>query len=305
MSKITIGTDPEFFMKNEKTGNLVSAIPYIKGDKENPVPLAHGGNIQSDNVAIEFATKPMKSADDFVAHMKETFKDTLAVLPNGFNLEVAPSAIFPALELAHPKAKEFGCSPDYCAWDLMVNEPPAHPDERFRSCGGHVHVGCIDEDGNPTHEDAQFLMDGMGKVNMVRGMDLFLGVISTILDNSKEAIERRTLYGKAGCHRPTDYGVEYRTLSNWWTKTPYSTMLITYLTEDVVEVIINNKLDELIESVGESTIRDTINNGDVTTAKRILEDVLMAHLSEDSKFYLEECTNKLEKSGNIAVEWGV
>lgn len=305
MSKITIGTDPEFFMKNEKSGNLVSAIPFIKGDKEKPVPLMHGGNIQSDNVAVEFSTKPQNSAKNFVAHMKETFQDTMACLPKGFALEVAPSAIFPENELKDPKAREFGCTPDYCAWDLAVNQPPAHPDERFRSCGGHVHVGCLDENKKPTHEDAMFLLDDMGKVYMVRGMDLFLGVISTLLDNSKEAIERRTLYGKAGCHRPTEYGVEYRTLSNWWTKTPYTTMLITHLTEDVVEVIAAGKLNDLIEAVGSDTIRNVIDNGDVEEAKNILESVLMAHLSEDSKFYLEECMNKLEKSGTLAAEWGI
>lgn len=44
-------------------------------------------------------------------------------------------------------------------------------------------------------------------------MDLHLGVPSLVLDKDTE---RRKLYGKAGAFRPKPYGVEYRTLSNFW-----------------------------------------------------------------------------------------
>ena len=44
-------------------------------------------------------------------------------------------------------------------------------------------------------------------------MDLFLGVPSVTLDSDTR---RRELYGKAGAYRAKDYGVEYRTLSNFW-----------------------------------------------------------------------------------------
>ena len=42
---------------------------------------------------------------------------------------------------------------------------------------------------------------------------MFLGVPSVLMD---EGEMRKQLYGKAGCFRPKPYGVEYRTLSNFW-----------------------------------------------------------------------------------------
>lgn len=306
-NRVIIGSDPEFFIVNKETGKLVSAIPFIKGDKENPVPLPHGGNIQSDNVAVEFATMPMKDAQTFADHMKMTLLDTINALPAGHDLLVAPSAVFPADQLKDPKAKQFGCMPDCCAWDLCYNEAPQHPNEKFRSCGGHIHVGCVDLNGEPVHEDSQFLLEGMGKVRMVRGMDLFLGIISTLFDHSHEAVERRMLYGKAGCHRPKEYGVEYRALSSWWTKSPNASMLMASLVEDVVDVIISEKLDEMVDTITPDVIRNTINNGDVEKAKEILETTLMEHLSEDSKYFLEECQVAKEslKVNALSSSWGL
>ncbi len=303
-TRVTIGSDPEFFMKNGK-GNLISSIPYIKGNKENPKPLLHGGNIQQDNVAVEFATKPVTSSEEFVDHLRDTLRDTLNELPKGYTLSVAPSTKFPESQLKDEKAKQFGCMPDFCAWDLVMNEAPSHPDPTFRSCGGHLHVGHLDLDGNPVHDDSRFLLDPMGKINMVKGMDIFHGIISTILDNSPEAIERRKLYGKAGCHRPTSYGVEYRTMSNWWTKSPNSSMLVVALTEDVITVINNGELDALIDAIGQDKIRKTIDTGDVETANKILKDKLFDLMSEDSKHYFEECLGKISKDDKLSIEWGI
>jgi len=44
-------------------------------------------------------------------------------------------------------------------------------------------------------------------------MDLYLGVPSVLMDKGEL---RKQLYGKAGAYRMKPYGVEYRTLSNFW-----------------------------------------------------------------------------------------
>lgn len=303
--KITIGSDPEYFIRNKANGNLVSAIPFIKGDKRHPAPLPSGGNVQSDNVAVEFATVPAKSTADFIANLKITLAETIQELPTGHELAVLPSANFHPMELTDPKAQEFGCDPDYCAWELKENDAPVGSDPTFRSCGGHIHIGCLDLAGNVTHDDATFLLDDMGKIYMVRGMDLFHGIISTILDNSDAAIERRKLYGKAGSHRPTPYGVEYRALSNYWTKSPMSSMLMSSLADVVVDLIVAGKLENVIEEVGAEDIQRIINTGNVPDANSVLNKVLVNYLNEDSKFYLEECITKLDKEDSIEKAWEI
>jgi len=303
--KITIGTDPEYFMRNTATKKLVSAIPFIKGTKHEPDILPSGGNIQSDNVAVEFATKPAMSTTDFINKLRVTITETADALPKGFELAVLPSAKFDPEELTDPKACEFGCDPDFCAWKLEENQRVEIDDPTFRSCGGHIHIGCLDEDKKEIHPESQFLLDPFGKIDMVRGMDLFHGIISTILDNSKAAIERRKLYGKAGCHRPTPYGVEYRALSNYWTKTPYSSMLMSSLADDVVELIISGQLTSLIEEVGAEEIQRIINTGDIKAAKTVLNEVLINYMNEDSKFFFKECVDKLAKENNFLKAWQV
>ncbi len=303
--KILIGTDPEYFMRHKETLQLVSAIPFIEGSKEKPVPLKHGGNVQSDNVAVEFATVPAESTEEFISSIKSAISDTINNIPKDYELVALPSAEFDDKELEDPAACEFGCSPDFCAWKLEMNDMPQHRNPNFRSCGGHIHVGCIDEKGNSIHDDTKFLLNPEGKILTIKGMDLFHGIISTILDSSKEAIERRTLYGKAGCHRPTDYGVEYRALSNYWTKTPYSSMLMSSLTDVVIDLIIENKLEDVIDEVSSEEIQRIINDGDAKAAESILNKVLINYLDEDSKFFLEECLTKLDKAESMVKEWAL
>jgi len=301
MKRFTIGTDPEFFLKEKETGKLVSAIPYINGTKHEPEALPSGGTIQRDNVAVEFATAPAVSMDDFIKKIRETFKDVLKVIPDNFDLVATPSAVFDDDQLEHPDALTFGCDPDYNAWTISENSEnnkPSHPNKNFRSCGGHIHVGHVSGDGN------DFLLDPFGKINMVRGMDLVHGIVSVILDSSIESIERRKLYGSAGCHRPTDYGVEYRVLSNYWLKSPFLVMLMDSLTQDVLKLIKENKLNQLINFVGEQEIQSIINNGDVANANSIFNKAIKSCLSADSIFYFEESLKRVENI-NLKKEWGL
>ena len=63
--------------------------------------------------------------------------------------------------------------------------------------GGHVHVGGV-EDINPK--------------TMVRMLDLTVG----LLDIFDTDTRRREFYGQPGRYRDKPYGVEYRSLSNFW-----------------------------------------------------------------------------------------
>lgn len=302
--RFTIGTDPEFFLRRKKDGKLMSAIPHIKGTKEEPQPLPQGGNVQYDNVAVEFATDPAVDGKDLVNKIGNAFKDILVTIPEDHELVVKPSAEFEDDQLEDEEAQRFGCDPDYDAWVPAMNEIPFSENKNFRSCGGHIHVGKADGDNN------DFLVDVWGKINTVKIMDIFHGFISVLLDNSPEAIGRRELYGKAGCHRPVikdmggHYdGVEYRVLSNFWLKSPELVMLMDSLTQDVLGVLRENKHDALIAAVGgEEKVKHIINKGVVGEAHEMLEKHVKPLMSKDSMHYLDRCMENI-KTYNFKKEW--
>lgn len=293
----TTGTDTEFFLKDTE-GNYVSAIRYIKGTKYEPVALPSGGNISFDNVAMEFATPVAINEDEFVDVINSSLKESLTHLPKGVVLDYQQSADFPETELQDEDARVFGCDPDFDAWEITDNVVPDGAEELpFRSVGGHLHIGYVEGSGN------EFLLDDMGKVFTVRTMDVILGIGMTMLDNSQATIDRRKLYGKAGCHRPTDYGVEYRTLSNYWVFSPLLVRLVYKMASEVLRIIREGKATNLIDSIGEKEIQRVINESDTQAATHLWKNVISAELQQEVVALLEECKNK--KNINVYNEWSL
>lgn len=286
--QFTLGTDPEFFLKNKK-GQVKSAIPHIKGNKLNPERLPNGGQVQHDNVAVEFATDAAEDVETFITNIRKAMVDVESMLPEDMKLNVMASASFPMEELDNEEALQFGCEPDYDAWTVAENDAPDCVDATLRSCGGHIHVGYKEGSGN------EFLLEFDGKIKTVRAMDLFHGIISVILDTSEHSIKRRLLYGKAGAHRPKDYGIEYRSLSNFWLKHPILARLQAHLLDDVLHLIRHDKIDSLIESVGGDTIVNTINSGDVETANKIIKETLIPNMSEGTIALLDRSIDIVAK----------
>lgn len=304
MNRASIGTDPEFFIRRKKDGKFISAIPHIEGTKENPTPLKSGGNIQFDNVAVEFATDPANNGEDLVTKVGNALREVVQIIPEGHEIIAIPSANFDADQLECEESQRFGCDPDYDAWELKVNDAPFCSDETLRTCGGHIHVGYIKGQGN------KFLLDPYGKANTIKIMDVFHGIVSVILDCTEEAVTRRKLYGKAGCHRPVMKdngglydGVEYRVLSNFWFKAPDLVMLMESLKEDVLKVMREMDFDALINDIGEERIKSTINEGVVAEAKKIFTQFVSPLLSEDSLYYFKASTEKLSKEICFTTEW--
>lgn len=194
---IRVGADPELFLV-DVSGKFISSIGLIGGSKQNPRKIREDGcAVQEDNVAVEFNIPPSHEVDHFIESINFNLEYlTRLVREKGLSLSVVASAEFSLDQLSHPKAMEFGCDPDWNAWTMQINPRPRTKNKQLRSSGGHVHVET---------DDPPFLM--------ARCLDLFLGVPSVNLDPD---INRRQLYGKAGACRPKEYGVEYRTLSNFW-----------------------------------------------------------------------------------------
>lgn len=222
-SPVLIGADPELFLQ-DYSGKFVSAIGKFGGTKEEPRKLgpSEGMMVQEDNVAVEFNIAPSKDLDVFRAQIHEALRLIEEEARHmKLRLHIVPSARFPAPELDHPKARRFGCDPDFNVWFMRENPPPRSKDKSLRSSGGHVHI-AYDKD----------------RIGLGRACDLFAGVVSVLFDDDKG---RRQLYGRAGAIREKPYGIEYRTLSNFWIKSPELTDMVFSQIVQAVEFVDSGK----------------------------------------------------------------
>lgn len=199
---ITLGTDAELILT--EFGVPVSAIDKIGGSKDHPF-IVPKGNLQEDNVLAEFAIDPVSSEGEWVDSIKSVM-ESLKAKVGELDLKIKASELFPPFELTDVRASIFGCDPDFNAWSLMPNPAPdVNEVKNLRTCGGHIHVGYeVGED------------DVESRANLIKWMDIYLGLPSVLIDDDRM---RRSVYGKAGAFRIKSYGVEYRSLSNFWLQT--------------------------------------------------------------------------------------
>jgi hypothetical protein len=204
IENVTIGADVEVFLKDKKTDTIVSAEGIIQGTKHFPFQFVKDNPFYAtslDNVMAEFCIPPAKSGEDFRAGIEVALNYIQDTIPNYLTLWAFPAAKVDDRWLMTPNAQMFGCEPDYDAWkNGMVNEKPEATDGNLRSCGGHIHVGY----DNPSEETNR---------SIIKAMDIFLGLASVLQEPDNA---RKDLYGKAGAHRIKAYGVEYRTISNYY-----------------------------------------------------------------------------------------
>jgi len=251
-----IGCDPEVFVA-DRNGALRSIIGNIGGTKDNPLPLATLGDgfaVQEDNVAMEFNIPASDSKQAFINNVVKArdFLNTLVSDAFQWQIDNRSAASFPDDQLVDPRSHVFGCDPDFNAWTGHTNPKPKADDANLRSCGGHVHIGFAFN----TKDQA---------METIRGLDLLLGVPSVLMDSGDL---RKQLYGKAGAFRFKSYGVEYRTLSNFWI---FDERLIAWVydnTEKVLDAVQAGASFKQYEDV----ITSCINSNDKTLALNLVND---------------------------------
>lgn len=257
---VLVGTDPEAFVKNTETGEIVSAIGLIPGSKDRPHDISDAGHaIQTDNVMVEFCVPPASDPVGLYNDIQFCLAYINGMLPKGIETTILASARLDSKYLKSKQAKTFGCDPDFNVYSLSQNDAPSNK-TNLRSAGGHIHVGY----------DQHNQVDNM---KIVIAMDLFLGLPSILLDKDTE---RRKMYGKAGCFREKSYGVEYRTLSNFWIASQESVTWAFEQTHKAVEFALNN---DWLEAQEQADIQLAINNQDLDLACKIAKkyDILMAY----------------------------
>jgi len=204
--EILIGADPEVFVRNKQTNELVSAHGLIPGSKENPYPVPLGA-VQVDGMALEFNIDPARTREEFITNIKSVYTELGKMVPD-FALGIQPVAFFSqsVMDSSPEEALMLGCDPDFNGWTLQQNIMP-EAKSSMRSAAGHIHIGW-------TNDAQPFSIEHFElAATVARQLDYYLGVYSLLWDKDNR---RRSLYGKAGAFRPKKYGMEYRVLSNVW-----------------------------------------------------------------------------------------
>lgn len=232
-SKIQIGADPEIFLarKGKVTGRLYarSAHDLVPGTKKDPHAVS-GGAVQADGTAAEFNINPVSAfvnPSTFVQRINSVLGQIDSIVKkNDENVVLdlsTPTRMYPPKnwDSIPDSAKELGCEPDYNAYTGMENPRPVPSKkyERFRTAGGHIHIGWANglDVTNACH-----ILDCM---NFTRVLDMVLLPLSKLWDTDET---RRVLYGKPGSFRPKSYGMEYRPLSNAWLRSDTSKIFVYY-----------------------------------------------------------------------------
>lgn len=257
LTNITIGADPELFIINEKTKKVISSVGIIPGEKGNPYvadDMPRGFGLETDNILAEFNIPPVSDECSFVnniEYMKAYIDKFVKNINPNFGILCAASKMVDANQLNSPQAKMFGCDIDYNVYTESPNPKPEGDKTRLRSAGFHIHIGYE----NPNTQTS---------LQLIRYLDMYLGVPSILYDRDKR---RRSLYGKAGCFRLTDYGMEYRTLSSAMMK---DSELLRFVYNQIIKAI-SALLTGKTLCNSEDVIK-AINESDLDLARKIIKE---------------------------------
>lgn len=273
------GADPEFFFE-DKSGNPVAAeklLPFK--DKPMKYKPRHATSKRcdmfADGVQAEFTTRPVSCrayfADGIHYALQHAYK---LARRKGLRLAIkqavpTPPAFFDGLK---EESYELGCDPDFIAWMDGAERvgPDAHScDHRF--AGGHIHIGASSgqtisylkkKEKRGKEMAALTLKIPERRIKLVKVLDATIGNFSVLLEPEPEAYTRRQAYGVAGSFRPKDYGVEYRTLSNYWLRNTFLYWSTLGWIKAISEKATPSKMDKLLEHVDPDAIIWAINECD-------------------------------------------
>jgi hypothetical protein len=220
-------------------GELKSAIGILPR-KEKAI-VQNGNEFYFDNMLGEIAVKPARTQTEALSHIRQSLNDFAKIIkPNKFLIKASEN--YPKKEINCIDAKIAGCNPEWNVYTLECIFPPDEDVDlldgyyqfktHFRSAGGHIHVG------------SEMLHDNMEALNTIRMMDLFLGIPSIFLDTDETSGNRRRMYGHAGSHRITDYGIEYRALGNFWLSSPDLVALMYNLTNFTLDFVAKKQYEK-------------------------------------------------------------
>lgn len=257
--RLTLGADPEIFAF--KNGTLVPAFEFLP-------PKGEGRKMYWDGFQAEWKyDTPFTCQNNLV---KATRESLMQMSEYAAKKEAKLSLInvvkIPAetLKKANYRHVELGCEPSYNAYHLRGLDVENPRLLKYRFAGGHMHFGEYLR--KPNYE------------KVIKTLDSILGVWATGTARHVDSPIRRQYYGMAGEYRKPTYGVnengqkvygiEYRTLSNFWLSSP-GLMQLTWDIGRLCVKLAGSRFSNMWAS-SEAEVIDTINGCDYQQANTIL-----------------------------------
>ena len=287
-NKTMWGADPEVCAVYEKNGELLVLPPVYLRQMKNLEFKPNGRHsifleqddfmVHEDGVSFELSVPPSENWEtvfDEVQAGYTAIEDT--ILSRFLEDCQAKIAVLPTVKYEWERwfdmpedfkvCNIFGCDPDQDAFDIqtedVVMDVHKHP---YRYFGGHIHRSGSD-------------MFAEQPINAVKFLAMTAGVAAVAFSDEAELERMRTfLYGKPGKFRIQEYkdgavGIEYRTVSNTWTKSKdIARRVFTWFDVGVTELLEKGLGFELLDELEIPTI-DAILKADQPLAFQILERI--------------------------------
>lgn len=297
--QISLGSDPEYFLKHRESDKIVSAIPIIKKDKYYPIVLGDGVQTYYDCTGIETTVLPASSKEAFVNNIGNALFLISNFIGEDYEIMSTASHTFEDEQLEHADARTAGCSPEFLGDTVSMVEPPDFSGN-LRSCGGHIAIGRTDFENAKETDD---LISFDSKIALSRICDYTLGTVFTLIDNDPTSKKRREIYGKPSSHRPKNFGLEYRVLSNFWTSSPQMVELVYDLVEYSVKTLVSHTYKKLFKSIDKDMVNACIVENNKILAEEIVEKMkLPKHIMAQIKEIQESPEQSLYEAWGIKVE---
>lgn len=297
---IMMGCDPEFFFtKDNKIIGSEKVLPEagltVAKDFSGDKSFMNTGvaKFVVDGVQAELNPAPQKCRAWLGNQLSLCFQELQTeVKKQGVSVSFSTSVKLKKEELdaLSDKAKLLGCSPSMnngVEGKIKVN-PLTY---RHRSAGGHIHLGVYGGSGSAALSET--LHDYKRLIPL---MDIIVGNTCVLVDRAPENKIRRKVYGKAGEYRTPVYGVEYRTLSNFWLRSYPLMSMVFGLARLAVHILDDstpqhNYYKQIMEVTNMQTVKKAINDNSIRLAQqnfKKIESILKRSCNPDGEALFNE-----------------
>lgn len=214
----TFGTDPEYLVLDEKDRPVPAhKVKFPSAKRKLTLEGYDHSKAFRDGYAVEINVTPVTCRQTITFEMQRALLGVTKLLPPGYKLATVPAWKIDLKQMvgAPSDVKQFGCSPSLCAYTGAQKIPPIDAmSHEWRYSGAHLHFSAYWEEGQYDNRTDEYSMvpspaeiqDPSTYPDMVKLMDMYIGLPLTCMFHRPELYQRRRFYGQAGEYRAQDYG---------------------------------------------------------------------------------------------------